>query len=74
MPLNNENVEALKISQNFIASNNFQLDPSQVEFKNPKWVDSIQALAQRALKEMGYVDREVTAKLNSILIQTKGLF
>lgn len=71
MPLSDDQAETIKKTG---TSNIFQLDPSQFEIKNPKWEKCFQEFANQAIKEMGCIDREVEAKLSSLLLQTKGEF
>jgi hypothetical protein len=50
----------------------YQLDPSQIEIKNPEWNNKLNLLVKRVVKEIGYPNPNVTAKLYKILLYKTG--
>jgi hypothetical protein len=50
----------------------FQLDPSQIKINHPDWTRQLNVLVQRVAKEMGCLNRNVSAKLYKMLLYKKG--
>ena len=78
--LNMDNLSSICSQQSQIANSNvdrvilerFELQPSEIEFRNPDWNDKVNLLAQKAAKDMGFSIENLEPKLSKLVLYKAG--